>query len=549
MSLRLRAVAKRHGDRTLFQAVDLDVASGEKTALIGPNGSGKSTLLRLIAGLEAPDAGTIHVRGTVSLLAQVTEAGDARVSDWLLPPALALAAADLAAAERGLTAATPVAIERYAAAEERFRAAGGYDHATRTERVLDGLAIDGGARMSELSGGQRRRVHLARQLLTRADLLLLDEPTNHLDRDGIEWLESWLRASDAAAVVVSHDRQFLDATVSSVAELTSGSLTPWPGNYSAALALKEAALATQHRRHEAEARKKRELEVEAARLRSAGRSADRFNRRRAGNQAVVLAKAKAENVSRTLAGRARALERRLDRFEVTPAPREDEAVVTIPTAPTPSAGTRPGATADEPRTGPTEVVRLAGVTLERGGRRLFTGLDLLIRRGERVALVGANGSGKSSLIATVVGELAPTAGTVTLGRGLTWRFAGQHGEELGAFVTVEDAVRDANPLISRQELHHLLARLGLPPDPQREVVTLSGGQRTRLSLARSSVSRAALLILDEPTNHLDAGMVAALEEHLMARAGTLLFASHDRRLVARVATRVIDCSRLAQAGR
>ena len=525
MSIHLQAVAKRYGGNTVFEGLDLVVDRGEKVALVGPNGSGKSTLLRLVAGLEPPDAGTVTVTGSVALLEQEAALGDDDALRAVMPAALRRAAAELSAAQAALADPSDANLERYAAAEERYRALDGYGFEPRALEVLAGLGVDAATPAARLSGGQQRRLLLARQLLAPGDVLLLDEPTNHLDAAGLAWLEAWLRASPATVVVVSHDRAFLDATVTAVAELERGQLTVWPGGYSQAMALKATALAAQQRLHDAQARQKRQLELEAGRLASAGRSAGRFNHKRAGNQSLLLAKGKAENASRTLASRARALQKRLERFEVTPATFEDGGDPVIPLPPVP--------------TGPGEVLRFDGVTLARGARELVAGLTFVLRRGEKLALLGANGSGKSSLIAAALGALAPAAGTVTLGAGVSVCHVSQHGEELQRFASLEEAVRDAQPRIRKQDLHYLLARLGLPNDPAFPVSDLSGGQRTRLSLARLTVTRAPLLVLDEPTNHLDVRMVEALERLLVAYPGTLLLASHDRRLVEAVASRTL----------
>lgn len=376
---------------------------------------------------------------------------------------------------------------------------------------------------TDRSGGQARKAQLAERLLADADVYLLDEPTNHLDAAGLAWLERWVRSSPATMLIVSHDRAFLDATVSAVAELERGELTVWPGAYTEALATKATARAAQLRQHDAQARTKRRLEQEAAKLASKGRSADKFDAKRAGNQALILAKAKAENVSRTLARRAKALQERAEKLEPVRKPFEDDGLPEIPLPETPL--------------GPTDVVRFAGFGMERGGKPLVGELDLVLRRGEKLALVGPNGSGKSSLLATVTGELAPTTGTVSVG--VTPFVLSQHGTELDAFLTVEEALRDAQGALRRQDLHYLLARMGLPTDPSAPVATLSGGQRTRLALARLSVTRSPLLVLDEPTNHLDVRMVEALERLLVAYPGAVLLASHDRRLVGAVAERAL----------
>ncbi len=526
MSLQFHAVAKRYGGTTIFSDVSFTVGRGQKVALIGPNGGGKSTLLRLAAGVEPPDAGSVTTGGSVTLLEQVTEAEGHDALTAVTPPLLLRAAAELDEAQRALTDPTPENLVRHAEAEECYRNSGGYEFEARAETVLDGLGLEGTALVASLSGGQARRLHLARQLLAPAEIYLLDEPTNHLDAQGLAWLAGWVRSSPATMLIVSHDRAFLDATVSAVAELERGAVNVWPGNYSEAMQVKDAERANQLRLHRTQVRAKRKLELEASRIASRSRSADKFNHKRAGNQALILAKTKAENVARTLARRAKAIEGRVEKFEVAAKPFEDGRTLEIPLPDVPY--------------GHTDVLQLEGVEVRRGDRKLVTGLNFTLRRGEKLALLGPNGSGKTSLLEVALGQLQPTAGSVTL-NGEPFVVT-QHGTELDEYPTLETALRAAQPELRRQDLYYLLARMGLPNDPQTQVANLSGGERTRLALARLTVTRAPLLVLDEPTNHLDIRMVEALEQLLVDYPGAVLLASHDRRLVAAVtsATLTLD---------
>lgn len=527
MSLSLSGVARRFGDRSVFQNVDFELSRGERVALIGENGSGKSTLLRVLAGLDAPDAGHVTRGGSVNLLAQEASLPGESLALAVTPPALRAAAAAFQVAGEALADPSDANLMAFAQAEERFRALGGYDFEARAAAVLRGLRLDPGARADRLSGGQTRRAMLARLLLSPADFLLLDEPTNHLDAQSVAWLESWLRDHPGGMLVVSHDRAFLDAVVTRVYELERGALRAYPGNYSEATRVKAELQAAQEREYEAHRRQHRALEGEMHHLRSKGESAGRFNRKRAGNTSLMAAKNKAESASRAYAGRAKALEKRLERLEAdaVPKPYEDRTRVTVPLP-------------DVTR-GPSVVLRLQDVTVERGGRVLLSGVTETIRRGERVALVGPNGSGKSTLLQAALGRAPVAAGRVLPGVDLSVYWAGQHGEELAGLASLADALLDAQPALRRADLYPLLAGLGLPPDPAFPISGLSGGGRTRLSLARLAVTRAHLLVLDEPTNHLDVRAIEALEALLASYAGTVLFASHDRRLVERAATRVL----------
>lgn len=517
-------VAKRFGDHNVFEEVSLGLSAGEKVALVGANGSGKSTLLRLMAGVERPDAGSVHRSGRLALLGQHAELPEGTVLRAVTPAELLAARTALEEAQGRLTDPTPAHLEAFSLAEEHYRVLGGYDFEARAAAVLAGLNLRGDMSTAELSGGQARRAMLAALLLSPAEVLLLDEPTNHLDADSLAWLEGWLRASGAALLVATHDRAFLDATVTRVAELERGALHEYPGNYSGAMAVKRALREAQTRQHEAQERKRAALTEEMQRRQSKARSANAYNPGRAADGDKLLAKGKAQNAQNVNAARAKSLEKRLEQMRVVEKPFEDRTRLEVPLPKVSS--------------GPADVLRAEGLSVTRGERTLFSDLSFTLRRGEKVALLGPNGSGKSSLIAAVLGQL-PHQGRVTLGHGLSVYWAGQHGEELAGFGTLEEALRGAQPNLRRQDVYSLLAQLGLPPKPDLALSELSGGQRTRLTLARLAVTRAQFLMLDEPTNHLDLRAIEALETLLLEYPGTLLFASHDRRLVERVATRTL----------
>ncbi len=527
LSLIVTGVAKSYGTLKLFSDVNITVPQGQKTALIGRNGTGKSTLLRVLAGLEPPDSGSVNVTGQAALLEQQPAHATGTVIEVVKPAPLRAAQERLNAAERCLADATEASLEDWAAAEEQYRVLGGYDFEARAATVVRGLRLAPDRRVEKLSGGEQRRLMFAQLLLSPAEVLLLDEPTNHLDVPAREWLEDWLRISPATVLFVSHDRVFLDRLAERVLELERGTVHDWPGNYSEAMELKATAHAANQRAWDAQERKKRKLRSEAGTLGSRARSADRFNRKRASGQALILAKAKAENVSRTLAGRQKALERRLERMDTVSKPFEDSLSLGIPLP--------------DVSLGPEEVLRTEALGVSRGGRTLFTDVNLHVRRGEKVAVLGRNGSGKTSLLQALLGHI-PSAGHVQLGHGLTVFAASQHGEELDQYTSVEAAILAAQPQLGRQDLYHLISRLGLPADPEFPVTDLSGGQRTRLALARLAVTRAHLLVLDEPTNNLDLEAIAALERLLHDYAGTVIFSSHDRLLVRSVATARWTCT-------
>ncbi|PTA67349.1 ABC-F family ATP-binding cassette domain-containing protein [Deinococcus arcticus] len=519
--LKATGVARAYADRTVFAHIHLEVGAGDRVALIGANGSGKSSLLRVLAGLDTPDAGTVTRSGRVALLAQQAELRGT-VLDAVMPAELRRARRTFETASAALGSGTGAALQAFADAEEHWRVAGGYDAEARAEAVLAGLNLPGHAPAGSLSGGQTRRVWLARLLLSPADVYLLDEPTNHLDSAGAAWLEAWIQASPAAFVLASHDRAFLDAVATRAAELERGELREYPGGYTEAMALKAALRGAQARDYAAYQRKRAALDEE--RRRQASKGAVPENRRRARDNDKFLSSHKAGRAQQIHSARARALHKQLERLDeqAVARPYTDHRTVRLDLPPAPP--------------GPAEVLTVQGLSAARGGRTVLSDVTLQVRRGERVALTGPNGGGKSTLLRALLGEL-PAHGTVRWGAGLVRAVIGQGGEELRGLSTVGDALLDANPHLSPHQLHEVAAGLQVPGGPAFALSALSGGGRTRLSLARLSVTRAQVLVLDEPTNHLDVRAIETLERLLVTFPGTVLLASHDRALLSRVATR------------
>ena len=525
MSLSLYGVARVYGDQTIFEDLSLILAPGERLGLVGENGSGKSSLLRVMAGLEAPDAGSVSASVPVALLTQFSETPQGSLTQVVTPPDLLTAQQVFDHALHGLDDGTEAAALHFSQAEETLRRAGGYEFAARAANVLSGMNLDPGGHAHILSGGQMRRLMLARLLLSPAGIYLLDEPTNHLDAQSACWLEAWIAAQSASFVLASHDRAFLDAVSTRTAELERGHLTVYPGPYSAAMQIRAELRAAQGRQYEAGRRQRSALEDEARRRQSKARSAGQYNSNRASDGDKMLAKGKAQNAQNVNASRAKALEQRLERLVTADKPFDDRRTLHLESPSTPP--------------GPSEVLSLRDLGVERGGRQVISGLNLELRRGERLALTGPNGSGKSTLLAAIRGAL-PFTGELRLGTGLLLAWTGQGHEELAGLSTVQDALLHANPMLTPHQLHELAASVGLSEGPSQQIETLSGGQLTRLSFARLSVVRAQLLLLDEPTNHLDLRAIEALESLLLRFPGTVIFASHDRRLVERAATRRLE---------
>ncbi|MFK7601970.1 ABC-F family ATP-binding cassette domain-containing protein [Deinococcus sp. SM5_A1] len=534
MLLRATEVARIYGDETVFEGVNVEIGAGERLALIGENGSGKSTLLRVLAGLDTPDAGTVTRMGRLALLTQHTWTEAGTLLDAVTPPELRRAQQVFELASAALDNADEAGLNTFAEAEEAYRLAGGYDFEARAASVLDGLGLDSALDSTQLSGGQTRRVMLARLLLSPADVYLLDEPTNHLDADGAAWLEGWIRASDAAFVLASHDRAFLDAVARRTAELERGVLIVYPGDYTAAMDLKAALREAQERDYTAFKRKRAALEEEQRR--QASKSGVEENRRRAKDGDKFRSTHKAERGQQIFSARAKAMQKQIDRLDAiaTAKPFQDRRTVRLDLPPAPH--------------GPSEVLTVRDLGVWRGENEILNDVNLDVRRGERIALSGPNGGGKSTLLGALLGTL-PHTGEIRWGAGLTVYAAGQHGEELSRLETVGDALLDTNPDLTPHQLHEVAAGLDLPGGPTFPLSGLSGGQRTRLSLARLSVTRAQVLVLDEPTNHLDIRAIEALERLLLGFPGTVLLASHDRALIGRVATRVwvVDGGRVVEA--
>jgi ATPase subunit of ABC transporter with duplicated ATPase domains len=521
VSVRLTRVSKRYADNLIFQDADLEVNPCERVALLGRNGSGKTTLLKILVGLETADSGSVTRSGKMAYLEQRGDLGTGSLLEQIMPVTYRQAKHDLEQAEKMLEQPSDEHLEKYANAEEVFRTIGGYDLEARAEAILAGLGLDGKHSSVQLSGGQERRALLAKLLIEPSDFYLLDEPTNHLDLESIHWLEHWVNTNDAGFLIVSHDRAFLDATVQRCYELERAKLTEYPGNYSEAMAWKKTKREAMQVAFENHARKVKALKSEAHK--AFQRAEASFDPSRMTDNNIMAAKGAHNSGAFSAGQRAKALESRIEHMGEVEQPYNERFLTRIKFEPM--------------KHGPNEVLTLEDVRLERDGKTILEHVDGFVRHGDRLALTGPNGGGKSTLIAGILGQLEPSAGTIRHGVGLSIYWAGQDTQELEEFTTLEEALLTANSDLQLSELYALLASLGLPKDPKRSISSLSGGQRTRLSLARLSVTRAHLLVLDEPTNNLDVDAIEALEKLLLEYPGTVLFASHDRRLLATISTR------------
>jgi ATP-binding cassette subfamily F protein 3 len=517
MLLRVENLVKDFGGQRVLDGASLVLKSGERGALVGPNGSGKSTLLKLIADLEQPDAGRVLLPpdAVVGYLPQDAQVQPGRsLHDEVLSAVADLLAIedDLRALEQRMQQADAdhaALVHRHAELQEEFERRGGYAIEAEVGRVLDGLGFLGSDRdrpTQEFSGGWQMRIALARLLLGRPDVLLLDEPTTHLDLAASEWLEDYVKASRSTMLIVSHDRYFLDSVIERVFELRSGQVETFPaGNYTsyrAERARRDEALGAIAQRQQEEIER-----VEAY-----------IRRYKEGNRAT-MAKSREKMLARLEAQRVQA-------------PRSDRVVkFTFPACP-PSGR---------------EVVTLSHIVRSYAGRVVLADISLVLERGERVALIGPNGAGKSTLLRLLAGRDRPNRGTATLGVGVRPAyFAQDQSEHLDPANTVFDEVYQAAPASwDIQAVRDLMGRFLFSGDDQFKSVTgLSGGERSRVSLAKLLLRPNNLLLLDEPTNHLDIATRERLEETLTGYAGTLVIATHDRFLVNRLATKVIEVADL-----
>ncbi|MEO3786971.1 ribosomal protection-like ABC-F family protein [Actinocorallia sp. B10E7] len=525
----VKDLAAGYGDRALFEGLGLVIAPGDVIGLVGPNGAGKSTFLKVLAGLLAPEEGSVQVSpadAVVGYLPQEPERRPGETVGEFLARRTGVAQAQLAfdtATER-LGAGAHGADEEYSAALERWLALGGADLEERAEEVAADLGLEVGLdqEMTSLSGGQAARAGLASLLLSRYDVFLLDEPTNNLDLDGLARLERFVTGLRAATVLVSHDREFLARTVDRIVELDlpQQQVNVYGGGYESYLAERE--IARQHARAEYEeyAGKVGALKERARTQRAWMDKGVRNARRKATDNDKFVANFRGET-SEKQAAKARQTERALERLEEVPEPRKEwELRMEIAAAP------RSGAVTATMRE---VVVRLGDFTLGP--------VNLEIGWAEKVAITGPNGAGKSTLLAALLGRLEPVEGTVHLGPGVVVGEVDQARRLFESDEPLLDAFQRHLPELTPEDVRTLLAKFGLKASHVvRPAVTLSPGERTRAALALLQSRGVNLLVLDEPTNHLDLPAIEQLESALAHYPGTLLLVTHDRRMLEAVHT-------------
>lgn len=529
--LSIHNLGKYFGADFIFGNVSFQVERGEKVALVGMNGAGKSTILKIVAGLESADSGKVHLaRGTrLAYLSQQSQfSGELTLWEEMEAALVEInqLRQELNELEHAIADSSAPdwqqRMDRYGDALQRFEMLGGYEIEHRIERVLQGLGFDEEQYfepLSSFSGGQKTRAALAAALLSNPDLLLLDEPTNHLDLKAVEWLEEFLKQWQGTLLIVSHDRYFLDVVTKRTIELANGTIDgDYPVPYNHYLILRE----------ERRARQLKEYKAQQEYIAKTEEYIRRFK-------------------NSTLSGQARGRERRLERLkegwtgvdgrvERVLEPPKDQKKLNFKLQSSKASGESvllleklaagyPQASHDP---------------ASRNAMRVLVNLPRLeIRRGQRVALMGANGCGKTTLLRTIIGELPALRGSINLGAKVEISYYAQGHERLRPEASIIDELWRISPKSPELELRNLLGRfLFSGDDVFKQIKTLSGGERARVALAQMLLLKGNLLVLDEPTNHLDIPTVEVLEEVLGDYDGTMLFVSHDRSFIDAVANTI-----------
>ena len=515
MILACQNINKAFGDHQVLKNASFHVEEYEKTAVIGINGAGKSTLLKIIMGDLPADSGQVIIaKGkTIGYLAQHQDmASSHTIFDELLTVKQGILdlEARMRQAERDMKQAGGEKLQElmdsYARMSHEFEQQNGYAWKSEITGVLKGLGFteeEFGKQVDTLSGGQKTRVALGKLLLSRPDIILLDEPTNHLDMDSITWLETFLMNYQGAVVIVSHDRYFLNRVVTKIIEIDQGEVTTFTGNYT-------------------------DYAQKKAQLREARMQAWLNQQKEIRHQEEVIAKLKSFNREKSIR-RAESREKMLEKMDVLEKPTEAKADMRIELEPQTISGN--------------DVLTVRGLSKAFPAQDLFSGLDFDIKRGERVALIGSNGTGKTTILKIINGVIPADAGEIRLGSRVHVGYYDQEHHVLHMEKTIFEEISDDYPSLNNTAIRNVLAAfLFTGDDVFKRIGDLSGGERGRVSLAELMLSEANFLILDEPTNHLDIDSIEILEQALNRYTGTVLFVSHDRYFINAAATRILDLS-------
>ncbi len=512
MILACQNISKSFGTDEIIKDISFHIEEFEKTAIVGINGAGKSTLLKIIVGEMSADEGMVTIAKNKSLgyLAQYQDiSGNRTIYEEVLSSQEDLLAMEdkLRQMEEAMQEVPPeemeAYLERYNRLHHEFDLQGGYTFRSEISGVLKGLGFadeDFAKHMEELSGGQKTRVALGRLLVTKPDIILLDEPTNHLDMESIAWLENYLMNYKGAVIIVAHDRYFLDRVVTKVVEISRHTASVFEGNYTAYAQKKEILREAQIKQYYNQQREIRHQEEVIAKLKS-------FNREKS-------------------IKRAESREKLLDKIERLEKPVEENTDIHITLEPDIVSGN--------------DVLEISGLKKSYEGI-LFEGLDFEIKRGERVALIGNNGTGKTTILKIINGLVEADCGTVKLGTNVHIGYYDQEHQNLHPQKTLFEEISDAWPNLTQTRIRNILAAfLFTEDDVFKRIADLSGGERGRVSLAKLMLSNANFLILDEPTNHLDITSKEILESALNRYTGTILYVSHDRYFINRTANRILE---------
>lgn len=513
MILSCQNIAKAFAENKVLESVSFHIEDYEKAAVVGINGAGKTTLLRIIVGEMQPDDGmvTLSKDKTLGYLAQNSAVDTANtIYEELLSVKKDLITLEenMRSCEESMKQASDKGLDtlmkQYAALTHAFEIGGGYTYKSEITGVLKGLGFseeDFGKSVSTLSGGQKTRVALGKLLLMKPDLIILDEPTNHLDMNSITWLETYLLNYKGAVLIVSHDRFFLDRIATKVIEIDQTKATTFMGNYS-------------------------DYAVKKEQLRIAAWNAYMNQQREIKHQEEVIEKLRSFNREKSIK-RAESRVKMLDKIEVIEKPSEVHTDMKLKLTPHMQSGN--------------DVLRVENLSKSFGAQRLFSDVSFEIKRGEHVAVIGDNGTGKTTLLKILNGLVSADSGTFGLGANVEIGYYDQEHHVLHSEKTLFEEISDDYPYLTNTEIRNTLAAfLFTGDDVFKRIQDLSGGERGRVSLAKLMLGNANFLILDEPTNHLDIMSKEILEDAINGYEGTVLYVSHDRYFINRTAHRIMD---------
>jgi ATP-binding cassette, subfamily F, member 3 len=512
-------VSKDYGGNPVFREIDLEIIEGERIGLVGENGGGKSTLFKLLAGLEDPTEGVISRRRnlTIGYLSQEVDPGQSHktvfeavseVTQELVDLPILLSQLEARMADPEVAAdpdAMAAILDEYGKAQERFEALGGYTLEHKVETVLHGLGFGPAwydQELGTLSGGEKKLVNLARILIKMPDLLLLDEPDNHLDLEAKAWLEQYIQSYPGTVLIISHDRRLLDRAVKKIFELEDGKISVYAGNYSYYFEERQRRLLKEYELYTLQQNEIKRLEASMRQLKGWAKLSDKMSSR-AEYMAKRVEQARQEAIDRPILIR--------DKIKVN---------------------------LDPDRSGK-KVLEVKGLSKSFHGQELFEPFDFTILYGERVGIVGANGSGKTTLLKTMLEMIPADAGTVKIGASVVVGYYAQEQETLPFDSTPLDLVRRIKPMNEPQAISFLHGLLFAFEDINTPIRRLSGGEKSRLQLARLMLTDANFLLLDEPTNNLDIASVEVLEAALEEFEGTILTVSHDRYFLDKIVTMIL----------